>query len=214
MNFYDSIITGGQRWPKRAREELNTAVLEYLMLGTVPDLDSMNQYAAGAFEMFLPVLKNQIESAKNGKKGAEAKKARQRKPTSQPPNEQATKPPVKPTTKPTSQPPNEQAALFQVSPQPSEQEQEQEREKPSPKGEAKKRRPPFSPPGPGEVEAYARERGLTIDAQRFCDFYASKGWMVGRNRMADWRAAARNWARGNDPRMAGGAANGYDATYD
>ena len=194
MNFYDSIITGGQRWPKRAREELNTAVLEYLMLGTMPDLDSMNQYAAGAFEMFLPVLKNQVESAKNGKKGAEAKKARQRKPASQPPSEQA--------------------ALFQVRPQPSEQEQEQEREKPSPKGEAKKRRPPFSPPDPGEVEAYARERGLSIDAQRFCDFYASKGWMVGRNRMTDWRAAARNWARGSAPRTAGGAADGYDATYD
>jgi hypothetical protein len=32
-----------------------------------------------------------------------------------------------------------------------------------------------------------------LDAQRFHDFYASKGWMVGKNKMTDWKAAARNW---------------------
>ena len=26
------------------------------------------------------------------------------------------------------------------------------------------------------------------------DFYESKGWMVGRSKMKDWKAAARNWA--------------------
>ena len=32
-----------------------------------------------------------------------------------------------------------------------------------------------------------------IDAQRFLDFYDSKGWMIGKNKMKDWKAAARNW---------------------
>lgn len=32
-----------------------------------------------------------------------------------------------------------------------------------------------------------------VDANRFCDFYASKGWRVGSQPMKDWRAAVRNW---------------------
>lgn len=36
-----------------------------------------------------------------------------------------------------------------------------------------------------------------IDAQRFLDFYESKGWMIGKNKMTDWKAAARNWLSRN-----------------
>lgn len=52
----------------------------------------------------------------------------------------------------------------------------------------------FVPPTIREVEDYAFEKGLNIDARRFVDFYESKGWMVGRSKMKDWKAAARNWA--------------------
>ena len=52
----------------------------------------------------------------------------------------------------------------------------------------------FCPPTVDEVIAYAREAGLVINAQRFVDFYASKGWKVGGSGMKDWRAAVRNWA--------------------
>lgn len=56
----------------------------------------------------------------------------------------------------------------------------------------------FCPPTPEEVRAYAEERGYTgFDAERFVDFYASKGWMVGKNKMKDWRAAVRNWHKSN-----------------
>ena len=52
----------------------------------------------------------------------------------------------------------------------------------------------FSPPTPDEVHAYADENGMSnVDANRFCDFYASKGWRVGSQPMKDWRAAVRNW---------------------
>ena len=30
-------------------------------------------------------------------------------------------------------------------------------------------------------------------AQQFFDFYESKGWMIGKNKMKDWKAAARRW---------------------
>lgn len=57
------------------------------------------------------------------------------------------------------------------------------------------RAPRFTPPTADEVETYCRSSEICIDAQRFCDYYASKGWRVGRESMCDWQAAVRNWAR-------------------
>lgn len=51
----------------------------------------------------------------------------------------------------------------------------------------------FKPPSVDEVAAYCRERGNNVDAQSWWDFYQSKGWMVGKNRMKDWKAAVRTW---------------------
>ena len=70
-------------------------------------------------------------------------------------------------------------------------------ERESPAGREKKPRAPrFTPPTAEEVESFARETGLRVDAARFCDYYASNGWMIGgKAKMRDWRAAARNWAR-------------------
>lgn len=54
----------------------------------------------------------------------------------------------------------------------------------------------FSAPTVEEVTAYAKEQSLNVDAVRFCDYYESCGWTVGRNRpMRDWKAAARRWSR-------------------
>ena len=53
----------------------------------------------------------------------------------------------------------------------------------------------FVPPTPTEVRQYCDESGHHIDADAFVDFYASKNWMVGKNKMKDWKAAVRNWER-------------------
>ena len=53
----------------------------------------------------------------------------------------------------------------------------------------------FVPPTPTEVRKYCDESGHYIDADAFVDFYTSKNWMVGRNKMKDWKAAVRNWER-------------------
>lgn len=58
----------------------------------------------------------------------------------------------------------------------------------------------FTPPTVEDVEAYCRERGNGVDAQRFVDFYASKGWKVGNAGMKDWHAAVRNWERRDNKR--------------
>ena len=50
-----------------------------------------------------------------------------------------------------------------------------------------------APPSLEEIEAYCRERGNRVNAQRFLDFYTANGWKVGKNSMKDWKAAVRSW---------------------
>lgn len=74
----------------------------------------------------------------------------------------------------------------------------------------------FSPPAVAEVDAYCRERGNGVDAQRFVDYYAARGWKLGKTTMKDWRAAVRTWENtGNCGARKGGSTNGKPegATY-
>ena len=63
------------------------------------------------------------------------------------------------------------------------------------KTETKNRDRRFTPPTPDEVRDYVREKNYNVDADKFCDFYESKGWMIGKNKMKDWKASVRTWAR-------------------
>lgn len=70
------------------------------------------------------------------------------------------------------------------------------------KGERGAGKPPshrrFEPPTVEQVAEYVRMRGSCVDPQGFIDFYESKGWMIGRTPMKDWKAACRNaesWER-------------------
>lgn len=69
-----------------------------------------------------------------------------------------------------------------------------------PKPPAVKKRQ-FKTPTVKEVSFYMLDRGLAAqieqEAEKFCDFYEMKGWMVGKNKMKDWKAAVRNWLKGN-----------------
>ena len=58
----------------------------------------------------------------------------------------------------------------------------------------------FSPPTIEEIRNYINEKGYSFEAENFFDFYESKGWFVGKNKMKDWKAAVRNWARGEKER--------------
>lgn len=51
----------------------------------------------------------------------------------------------------------------------------------------------FVPPTVDQVRAYCMERGNSVNPQRFVDYYSSNGWMVGKNKMKDWKAAVRTW---------------------
>lgn len=58
------------------------------------------------------------------------------------------------------------------------------------------------PPTLEEVTTYCLERKNGIDPQRFIDFYDSRGWMYGKTKIKDWRAAVRLWESGNNSKLA------------
>lgn len=51
----------------------------------------------------------------------------------------------------------------------------------------------FTPPTLSEVQAYCKERNNNVNAETFVNFYQSKDWYVGKNKMKDWKAAVRTW---------------------
>jgi hypothetical protein len=53
----------------------------------------------------------------------------------------------------------------------------------------------FVPPTLEDVRAYCQERCNGVDAERFIDYYTANGWLVGKNKMKDWKAAVRTWER-------------------
>ena len=64
---------------------------------------------------------------------------------------------------------------------------EKEREKEKPKI--------FQPPSVEEVRQYCEERNNGIDAEAFVAFYESKGWMIGKNKMKNWKSAIVTWEK-------------------
>ena len=51
----------------------------------------------------------------------------------------------------------------------------------------------FTPPTVEEVREYCQERKNSISPESFVNYYTSKGWMIGKNKMKDWKAAVRSW---------------------
>jgi len=51
------------------------------------------------------------------------------------------------------------------------------------------------PPLLENVIQYCIERDKNIDANKWYNFYQSKGWMIGKNKMKDWKAAVRTWEK-------------------
>jgi len=53
----------------------------------------------------------------------------------------------------------------------------------------------FITPTIDEVTVYCKERANNVDPEKWVDFYQAKNWMIGRNKMKDWKAAVRTWER-------------------
>lgn len=75
----------------------------------------------------------------------------------------------------------------------------------------------FTPPTIDEVIAYCKERGNNVNPVRWFNFYASKGWKVGKEPMKDWKASVRYWESdendGNNSRGNGNTTESGRADY-
>ena len=55
----------------------------------------------------------------------------------------------------------------------------------------------FKKPTIEEIELYCKENNKNVDAISFYNFYESKDWMIGKNKMKKWKAAIATWDRKN-----------------
>lgn len=59
----------------------------------------------------------------------------------------------------------------------------------------------FTPPTADDVRKYCEEIGsYGFNAEMFIDYYESRGWMIGKNKMKSWKAAVRTWLRRDEER--------------
>lgn len=56
----------------------------------------------------------------------------------------------------------------------------------------------FIKPTIQEIKDYCFERKNNIDPEKFFNFYESKGWLIGKSKMIDWKASIRTWENNND----------------
>lgn len=195
FTFYASFLRGIERIRnKAARCDAYDAIVKYALCGLEPDLSSLPDAAAIAFEMARPNIDASRKKAEAGRKGGAICLSEEDKQT---------------VSKP-------QANRKQTEAKPK-QEKEQEQDKDKEQGQMSivsvgaSAAPPaggtdgtppkrivFRPPTLDEVAQYCAERHNNVDPQKFIDFYESKGWMIGKNRMRDWKAAVRTWEKRDD----------------
>lgn len=74
-----------------------------------------------------------------------------------------------------------------------------EEESKSINGQKPEHTPRFIPPTIEEIKTYCLQNNKNVDAERFFNFYESKGWMVGKSKMKNWHAALANWDKESTP---------------
>lgn len=203
MQVLDSLIDGPLRLRNRREgDELIGMIVRYLRTGEEPEPRTDTQEAVlTAIRPVMETSRSRIVAGGNGGKSSsnDASKAESKRPS---------KTGSKPQSKSGSKTSIELASKAEGK-RPSEEEEEEELGK-GIKERGRKAR--FRAPSPAEVAEYAgqfaSDKGLDLsaldfDPERFVDFYAQKGWMVGRSHMKDWQATVRNWLRTSKPRGRG-----------
>jgi len=73
------------------------------------------------------------------------------------------------------------------------QKEQEKEEKPKETKDKPKKPVRFIEPTLEEIKTYCQERSSSVDANKFLNFYQSKGWMIGKSRKKDWKASVRSW---------------------
>ncbi len=199
VTIQEDMLRPAMRLPDNQPRDFIFALVMYGIYGVVPDEDEpwfpMWEITQGRIDA--SVKRNRINAEMNDRKSQKAaeRKSQRENPKGTPNGKsQRENPKDEPKDEDTDYPedePNSEMAPFP--PQSPEVRKGEVRKGKEKGGRALKR---FTPPSPDEVAAYAKEQCLNIDPVRFCDYYESCGWVVGRNRpMKDWKAAARRWSK-------------------
>ena len=199
MQVLDSLIDGPLRLRNRREgDELIGMIVRYLRTGEEPEPRTDTQEAVlTAIRPVMETSRSRIVAGGNGGKSSsnDATKAESKRPSETG---------SKPLSKSGSKTPSNDATKAE-SKRPSEEEEEVGR---GIKEEERGSKARFRAPSPEEVDEYARSyaegKGLDLastdfDPERFVDFYAQKGWMVGKAKMKDWKASVRIWVRTSKP---------------
>lgn len=197
MQVLDSLIDGPLRLRNcREGDELIGMIVRYLRTGEEPEPRTDAQEAVlTAIRPVMETSRSRIVAGGNGgsKTPSNGESKRASKTVSKTPSKRTSKTPSN-------------GESNDASKRASEEEEEVGR---GIKEEERGKKARFRAPSPAEVDEYARiyaaSKDLDLDStdfdpERFVDFYAQKGWMVGRTRMKDWRASVRNWVRTSKPK--------------
>ena len=204
MQVLDSLIDGPLRLRNRREgDELIGMIVRYLRTGEEPEPRTDTQEAVlTAIRPVMETSRSRIVAGGNGGKSSssDASKAESKRPS-----KTGSKPASKSVSKTPSKSSSSDASKAE-SKRPSEEEEEVGRGiKEEGKAGAARFRAPSSEEVAEYASAYAASKGIDLastdfDPERFVDFYAQKGWMVGKSRMKDWKASVRNWVRTSKPK--------------
>lgn len=199
MQVLDSLIDGPLRLRNRREgDELIGMIVRYLRTGEEPEPRTDAQEAVLiAIRPVMETSRSRIVAGGNGgsKTPSNGESKRASKTVSKTPSKRTSKTPSN-------------GESNDASKRASEEEEEEEVGR-GIKEEERGEKARFRAPSPAEVDEYARiyaaSKDLDLDStdfdpERFVDFYAQKGWMVGRTRMKDWKASVRNWVRSSRPK--------------
>lgn len=204
MQVLDSLIDGPLRLRNRREgDELIGMIVRYLRTGEQPEPRTDAQEAVlFAVQPVMETSRKRIVAGGSGGKAAS-------KPESKRASETGSKPPSKSGSKTQSKAASNDASKPE-SKRASEEEEEEEEEEEVGKGiKERGKAARFRAPSPEEVDEYARSyaegksldlASTDFDPERFVDFYAQKGWMVGKAKMKDWKASVRIWVRSSKPK--------------
>ena len=208
MQVLDSLIDGPLRLRNRREgDELIGMIVRYLRTGEQPEPRTDAQEAVlFAVQPVMETSRKRIVAGGSGGKAAS-------KPESKRASETGSKPPSKSGSKTQSKAASKtqsKAASNDANKPESKRASEEEEEEELGKGiKERGKAARFRAPSPAEVAEYAQQfaadkaldlTALDFDPERFVDFYAQKGWMVGRSHMKDWKATVRNWVRTSKPK--------------
>lgn len=174
--FYRSFLDGLNAIPKKDRLACYEAIVNYAL----NDKDETGEgVAAGVLNLVKPIIDANSRKAEAGRKGGQARASKAQANASKV-KQEASKAKL-----------NRKEEIVNSK---KEKEKEKEKETSTPKH-----------PTVEQVREYAAKAGLSLDAERFVDYYTANGWKVGgRTPMKDWQAAARNWARRDKPKTSKG----------